>query len=225
MKSKKNNNSKALQNFTFSELLKKEIITKDDLNSFSDEEQTEIFQTISKLYNEAKGKEKDKIYLQASEIIAPETKNSIWEVNHNQIICFIHNGIIQNNKMPTIIDLVEKTGLSRQTITKHLKEFKENDLYKEHKAQFQILATSVLKKLFDLSMNGSVQACKIFLDAIGETNQSIKANQYIDKQQNNYNAEPVENLTIEQRLQRLNLTENELIDYLEKINSKLEKDY
>ncbi len=83
--------------------------------------------------------------------------------------------------------LEKSTGLSRQTISKHLKEFKDNELYKEHKAQFQILATSVLKKLFHLSMGGNVQASKIFLDAVGETNQNIKANQYIDKQQNNFN--------------------------------------
>lgn len=106
--------------------------------------------------------------------------------------------------MPTIINLSKLIGLSRQTVTKHLKVFKENELYKEHKAQFQILGTSVLKQLFKLAMQGNVQACKIYLEAIGETNQSIKANQYIDKQQNNFNALQVENLSLEQRFQKLN---------------------
>jgi hypothetical protein len=216
---------KSLQKLSISDILKKEKITLIDLESLTDEEQRELYRRFNTMYHEAKGTEKDNLLIKADEIIKPQTKNGLWEANHNNIIAFIHNGIVVNNMMPTIVDLMEKTGLSRQTISKHLKEFKEHELYKEHKAQFQILATSVLKKLFHLSMGGNVQASKIFLDAVGETNQNIKANQYIDKQQNNYNSEPQaitgmkivnipSDLTLNERLQLLNLTESEIIEYL-----------
>ncbi len=178
----------SLQKLSVSDILEKDKITKSDLDTLTDSERKELMKQFNTMYHEAKGVKKDKLFEKAFEIIDTHTKNSLWEVNHNNIIAYIHNGIVIDNKMPSIIALVEKTGLSRQTISKHLKEFKDNELYKEHKAQFQILATSVLKKLFHLSMGGNVQASKIFLDAVGETNQNIKANQYIDKQQNNFNS-------------------------------------
>jgi hypothetical protein len=225
---------KSLQKFTVSELLKKDTITKEDFEKLSNDEQTELFELFNNKFQESKGTTKDKLLKQAWEIIPTNIKNALWEMNHNNIIAHIHNGIVQENKMPTIIHLEKATGLSRQTISKHLKEFKEHDLYKEHQAQFKILGTSILRKLFSLAMNGNVQACKIYLDAMGETNQHIRANQYIDKQQNNFNSETItgmkiiniqENLTLQEKMELLNLTENDIYEYLNKTSNDLEKEY
>jgi hypothetical protein len=85
--------------------------------------------------------------------------------------------------MPVMKSLEDKTNLSRQTITKHLKEYKESELFKDYKEQYKMLHSKVLDVVYKISMTGDIKACKLFLEATGEM---IKASTYIDKQQNNH---------------------------------------
>ena len=67
--------------------------------------------------------------------------------------------------MPTTSTLEGLTGFSRQTISKHLKTFKDREFYGLQEQQFKIMKYSILKKLFKMSMEGDVKACKLYLEA------------------------------------------------------------
>ena len=186
---------KSLQKLTVSELMKKEIITKEELNSLSKDEQSELKEKLNDLILNSTGTKKDRAYKKSWELVDNETKNSLWEFNHVKIINTIHNELVNNFAMPTTSTLEGLTGISRQTISKHLKTFKDREFYGLQEQQFKIMKYSILKKLFKMSMEGDVKACKLYLEATGEANQNIRANQYIDKQQNNIsinNSDPLE---------------------------------
>lgn len=190
-----NTKEKSLQKLTVSELMKKEIITKEELNSLSKDEQSELKEKLNDLILNSTGTKKDRAYKKTWELVDNETKNSLWEFNHVKIINTIHNELVNNFAMPTTSTLEGLTGISRQTISKHLKTFKDREFYGLQEQQFKIMKYSILKKLFKMSMEGDVKACKLYLEATGETNQNIRANQYIDKQQNNIsinNSDPLE---------------------------------
>ena len=84
--------------------------------------------------------------------------------------------------MPTKMDLTEKTGLSRQTIHKHLKEYTMHPLYQNHQEQFRFMADKVLARIFHFATNGDVKAAKLYFDILGKNFGSTQTN-YV---QNNY---------------------------------------
>ena len=181
MENKKIENS--LQKLTVSELIKSEIISKTDFDSLSKEDRTELITIMNGTFHDSKGKKKDEVLNQMSEIMTNDTKNALWENNHEIILQEMHNYIINYGRMPVMKSLEDKTNLSRQTITKHLKEYKESELFKDYKEQYKMLHSKVLDVVYKISMTGDIKACKLFLEATGEM---IKASTYIDKQQNNH---------------------------------------
>ena len=181
MRNKKIENS--LQKLTVSELIKCEIIQKTEFDSLAKEHKTELITIMNETFHSSKGKERDKVLKQMSEITSIDTKNSIWEYNHETILFKMHKHIMDYGRMPLIRDLEVSTELSRQTITKHLKAYRESENFKEYKEQYKMLHSKVLDVVYTISMTGDMKACKLFLEATGEM---IKANTYIDKQQNNH---------------------------------------
>lgn len=140
---------------------------------------------FNELQLNSKGIEKEEIYKKVWNILDENVKNSIWEYNHESILQKMHNHLIENGRMPLMRDLENSTGLSRQTITKHLKEYKECQLYNDYKEQYKMLHSKVLDIVYKVSLTGDIRACKLFLEATGEM---VKNNTttFIDKQQNNH---------------------------------------
>ena len=158
------------------------------------------------MQSEFEGVERDKFMKKIWQIIPSNTRNNLWESNHHKIIMHLHNEITKNRYIPSIGKLEELTKLSRPTITKHLKEYKNSDLSNGYKETFSILSSQVMRTVYSLAIQGNVQACKLYLEAIGELNSS-KISTYIDKQQNNHHTEN-NNLTPEMI--------SDIIDELEK---------
>lgn len=179
METKKN---MPLQKLTVSDLLKVKEIQKDDFDKLTNDEKDELFDVFNdKVYN-LQGYERDKAIRQISNIMSEDSKKTIWEHNHELILLEMHKHIINHGRMPLMKDLETITGLSRPTITSHLKDYKESELYMQYKEQYHALHTKVLDVVYKLSMSGDMKACKLFLEATGQLN---RASTYIDKQQNN----------------------------------------
>jgi hypothetical protein len=95
----------------------------------------------------------------------PAMRHQRWERNHQFILSEISNITLENGSAPDLRILAERTGLSRQTIAKHLTGFKKSEYYQEHLNRYKMLEKRVLDKLYRLTMNeGDVRAAKIFLD-------------------------------------------------------------
>jgi hypothetical protein len=181
---------KSLQKFTESErkineILVLEQIYPDNLKGLTKEELDKVCKILTEKLNEAKGEEKDKIVRKIENFVSDQIKNELWEYNHSQITWAISNFINENNRMPSKGELVVKTGLSRQTIYKHLKEYTAHPEFKGHLEQFRFMTEKVLAKVFHFAVNGDMRAAKLFLEIFSTSNIQKPGNTLIQNQ-NNY---------------------------------------
>ena len=86
--------------------------------------------------------------------------------------------------MPTNTEIAIKTELSRQTIHKHIKEYKTHSLFLEYQEQFEFISSKVLSKVFTFAVNGDMRAAKLYFDIVGGAGKT--SNSTSIQNQNNY---------------------------------------
>ncbi|WP_282117734.1 hypothetical protein [Maribacter aquivivus] len=92
-------------------------------------------------------------------------KNSTYEANHHIITSFIHNHILENNCFPPTGHIAHKTGLSRQTIYKHLKTGLKNKYNTLITGKMEYMATHALSKLYLIGITqDNATALKSFIE-------------------------------------------------------------
>ncbi len=180
---------KSLQKFTSFEQKKDFIfqlkeINKEDLEILNDDEKTEFYQLLTERFNKLKGDENAEFLNQIWNITPAITRNIIWESNHNTITSTI-SGLMQDyGRMPTASEIAIKSELSRQTVTKHLKEYAKQPQYNEIVEQFKFMTSKVLAKVFKFAVNGDMSAAKLYFNVVGALNQNNQ-NTFIQNN-NNY---------------------------------------
>lgn len=114
----------------------------------------------------------------------PELRRTRWQVNKTRIENVIHNYILTKNRIPAHCEIEERTGLSRQTISKHIKEGVTSNLYQEELNSFRLMTMNLLGCLYKLGIERKdVRAIKVYLDYFKEPTAGVTPN---IKQQNNY---------------------------------------
>lgn len=93
-----------------------------------------------------------------------QLKNYTWQTNHLRILGHIADLMQKNNRMPTNNEIASASGLSEETIYKHLREFKNHELYKHESDKYILMVHRVLTTVFNLGVQGDIRACKVFLD-------------------------------------------------------------
>lgn len=200
---------KSLQKFTdsnqkFDYLLSLETITIDDIDILDDNERNEFQDVVSKKFNSLKGIERDDFFIQIEPILAKDGKNILWEHNHTNINWAISNLIQEFGRMPNKTEIAQKTGLSRQTIHKHLKEYADHPQFIEQKEQFNFMTSKVLASVFQFAINGDIAAAKLYFNVMGILNG--KHNNTLIQNNNNFiqingtvlSQEKIQNLSTEQ---------------------------
>jgi hypothetical protein len=187
--SKHNNIDKhSLQKFTdydnkLQALFSLPIVTYKDLEVFTPDEKEKLSIKLTEVINESTGTKRDKLIKQFIGIFDTETKNQTWENNHIKIVSSISFLMQTKNRMPTKNEIALETGLSRVTIDKHFKEYKEEPLYKGREEQFTIMREKVLSNVYNYAVKGDIKACRLFLDSTETTSalerQTIINNNYI----------------------------------------------
>lgn len=181
---------KSLQKFTESELkinalLELEQITEKDKDILTDAEKVQFAEVVTKMLNVLKGHDRDKLLKKVELIATQSTKNQLWETNHIVITSAMANLMLEYGCMPSKNNLAEKTGLSRQTINKHIREYQSHPQYLLEMEQFRFLNSKVLAKVFKFAVNGDMRAAKLYFEMAGNMN-SQPANNTLIQQQNNY---------------------------------------
>jgi AraC-like DNA-binding protein len=162
----------SLQKFTKSEikvrrLLSRKTITINQWDALTKRERNLANKLLAEKFNNAKGKERDRIEKQMEGITAEETKNQIWVINHIRINASIKKLIQQNNRMPSRDEIAEDCGLSRQTIYKHLQDYSEHPLFKEEMNQYRFASVGLMAKIYNMAINGDIKAAKLFFSIVG----------------------------------------------------------
>lgn len=187
MKTKDTN--KGLQKLTDSKMrinkvLALEQIQPSDLDALTKEEQEKVLEIINQEIVKVKGTERDKYIRKIEPFMAEESRNQIWEYNHAEITRAISTLMQENGRMPGASEIAEKSGISRQTIHKHLKEYKTNHLYLGQVEQYRFMTLKVIAKLFSFAVNGDVQAAKLYLNVMGCLNGQAPGGTFIQNQNN-----------------------------------------
>jgi AraC-like DNA-binding protein len=167
------------------ELFELRKIQPDDLSRFSQEELEQLRETISEKLNNLKGEELDVVMDKLDPILSQQTKNEIWENNHRRIIQEITTFVDDYGRMPLKIDLAQRVGLSRQTLHKHFKEYKDKPLYSDHLETFRFMTEKLIAKMFQFALKGDVKAGRLYFDMIGQMGGPVIKNQTNYVQVNN----------------------------------------
>ena len=161
-----------------------EQITHKDFKGLAEDEVKKLLNTLTSQLSEAKGDERDKIVRKVESFIPESVKNNIWENNHLKITGGITNLMNENGIMPCKSQLAEKTGLSPQTINKHLKEYSSNPQFIGQEEQFRFMKERILARVFHFALHGDMKAAKLFLEIINNQGEQKPPNTLIQNQTN-----------------------------------------
>jgi hypothetical protein len=150
------------------EIFKLDKITAKDFDNLTEKEKDQYFAFSTEQINSLEGEERDRFIDKLDLLMSNKTRNEIWELNHIKIIQEITSCIEQYGRMPTKLELASLVGLSRQTLHKHLKEYKDNPLYNQHIDQFQFMSQKLLAKMFQFAIKGDVKAGRLYFDMVGQ---------------------------------------------------------
>ena len=179
----------ALTNFTAFKrkidlLFKLDKLTLKDIEGLNKQERDYMSVTATEILEQLKGEERDS-FLNKIELIVPaSTKNQVWEYNHVVIGSAITRFMREQGIMPTKSDIAEKTGLSRQTVAKHFKEYKTHPEHVAEMEQFKFMAPRVLANVFKFAVNGDIKAARLYFEMVGAINK--QQNNTVVNEQNNY---------------------------------------
>ena len=149
-----------------------------------------------------------------------EHKRDRWNFNENRIKNYIHNTLVNKRYVPSNKDISEATGLSRVTITKHIKENNLSSYKADERDKYRMLNSSALNQLYYLAFkNGDVKALKMFIELTKEPEDSSKVvnNNYIQINNTKIDSLLVDQLPIKTRLQ----IENLILKNIPKSNDKI----
>ena len=95
------------------------------------------------------------------------------------IRCAIHNFIVSNNRMPSVLEIEYDTGISRTTIYNHLKHDHQG-FEQEFQNKIIKLRKQALEQLYVIgAQNGNVRALTEFLKLTGQKMQQQSDNNFI----------------------------------------------
>jgi hypothetical protein len=172
-------------------LLMKEEISEEDLEALDSAERALLAEATRELMI---GMEKGASKMQLLQKFAILTEDKIlnediWEANHSMILSTIAGFVRQYGLIPSAARIARQTGISRKTVTKHLKEYKQGRQEEEQQAQHSIMKDAVIGRILSQALDGDLKAAKLYLSTFSEAGASENNSQphsNIVNQQNNF---------------------------------------
>jgi len=169
-------------------LIIREYLLPEDVSGFGIAQREQIKMALIKRLETCEPKEKhalvEKIAMVSND---PEIKKDIWEINHQKVVNAISTHLTEYGCLPTQTTLAKQTGLSRQSIAMHLKEYRSQPAFADHLEQLKLMKIMVLERVLAQAVSGDLKAAKMFIDTVDKTEErpSPTTSNTI-KQQNNY---------------------------------------
>jgi len=116
----------------------------------------------------------ERIEAQAS----PEVRNCRWKEHHRKIISIIDHYMRNFSRMPTASELVKETGLSRQTIHKHIHEFTHHPAFRREIEQFRALTNRIIVMVLDKARCDDVKAARLFFKIMKDIYPAVKPQEW-----------------------------------------------
>lgn len=159
-------------------------ITLAHLDGMDDRQRAQLSGIINEKLLHLKGDERDAFLEKVNAVITVTSKNQLWEHNQQTISSTITAYMRQHGVMPSKSLIAQQTGLSRQTVIKHFKEYKTHPEHVAEMEQFKFMAPRVLSSVFKFALNGDVRAARLYFEMVGAANK-LQTNTVVNEQ-NNY---------------------------------------
>ncbi|HEY2581753.1 MAG TPA: hypothetical protein VGI43_08105 [Mucilaginibacter sp.] len=166
-------------------LLSLEKISVADIEDLSKPERDYLEETATQKLEQLTGEERDNFINKIESIVPASTKNQLWEYNQMVISRAISKYMCANGCMPPKTLVAEETGLSRQTVVKHFKEYKTHPEHIASVEQFKFMAPKVLASVFKNAVNGDMKAARLYFEMVGAINERPRTYGVVNEQ-NNY---------------------------------------
>jgi len=181
-------NNAALAKFTaatqkVNKLLSLKKMSPQDIEDLDQAEREYLEETATLKLQQLTGAERDSFIEKIEAIVRVSTKNQLWEHNQMVISSAISKFISKHGYMPTKALIAQATGLSRQTVVKHVKEYTTHPEYLAAVQQFKLMAPNVLASVFKSAINGDTKAARLYFEMVGDIN---KQPGMVVTEQNNY---------------------------------------
>ncbi|MES2274762.1 MAG: hypothetical protein V4592_01985 [Bacteroidota bacterium] len=192
------------------DLFDKQKITINDIQDFSQRERACLGRMAQSRLEKLKGAKRDEFLNKTELIFDAGTRHSLWEHNQMVISTAIANYINTYGVMPPIQIIVKEAGLSRQTVAKHIKEYKQSTGFEAENEQFKLMTNKMLANVFRMGSKGDMRAARLYFEMVGAINKPQagtvvnKQNNYIQINNTILSQENLKNLSAEQ----LNQIEN-----------------
>ena len=145
-------------------------ISKKDLENLTRVETDYLYEQISKKYYSLDGEERKLFARKIQPLLTGRSNKEAWEHNHWQINSAIEKLVGETGTMPSHSALARETGLSRQTIIRHLKEYGSQPALRTEVGQLKNMAPTVLSKIYELACTGDMKAARLYFEMIGALN-------------------------------------------------------
>jgi hypothetical protein len=181
--------SKKAREYVAHKIKESEQISSEEFFALPVEERRSIIDVVTEM-NKTKDKMQRSILADLLDpLLESSTRYKSWERNHNNITLIITKHLREYAQMPSVSELAAETGLSRQTVNKHVKEFVQSGMNPDMD-QFRFMVPRMLGMLANRSLTGDVKALRLYFDVLGVTGKravpSPAAPTSINNQQNNF---------------------------------------
>jgi len=165
-------------------LLALDKITITDIEGLNDRERRCLEKTATKTLAKLTDQQRDNFLDKLAPILPDSMKNTVWEHNHHEISSAISRYMHRHGAMPTRNNLADETGLSRQTVAKHLSQYRAHPGFEAEVEQFKFMANKVLANVFRYAGDGDMRAARLYLEMVGALNKHQAGT--VVTSQNNY---------------------------------------
>jgi hypothetical protein len=206
--------TRAVLNKKFDHLLSLEKITLKDIKDLGMPERHLLGKIITNKLEQLTGTERDNFLNKIELVMAADMKNIVWERNHMVISEAISNFMRKYGVMPTKNAIADETGLSRQTVSTHFKEYTSHPEFTAQVEQFKFMSHNILANVSKHALNGDMRAAKLYLEMVGAINKQQpgtvinKQNNYIQINNTILSQENLKQLTADQLNQIENIVTN-----------------
>ncbi len=167
-------------------LFELEKITLNDIEDLDNDERKYLAEAATEILAHLTGNQRENFLSKIEPIVPVSTKAQIWEHNQYVISRAVNKLLHEQGFMPTKSAISNETGLSRQTIAKHLKEYKAHPAHLAEMDQFKFMTTKILANVFKYATNGDVKAARLYFEMVGAFNKQHTSNNTFVNEQNNY---------------------------------------
>lgn len=97
---------------------------------------------------------------------SPNKKRQDWEDNHRRISQAVLSHYRSSHKTPTQAEIAKLTGLSRETVGKHLREMDFDKLFDRNRAMMALHSDVLMMAVINSAIKGSFGAQKLYFQIV-----------------------------------------------------------